>query len=57
MISMQSKNLCFEELTAEHAEMLFPILTTPAVLFFIDPEHQPNFSQNMPFVPQGQSHP
>ncbi|MBE9009644.1 GNAT family N-acetyltransferase [Pseudanabaenaceae cyanobacterium LEGE 13415] len=34
---MQSKNLYFEPLTAVHADALFPILTTPSVLAFIDP--------------------
>lgn len=34
---MQSKNLHFEPLTDIHADDLFPILTTPSVLSFIDP--------------------
>ena len=34
---MQSKNLRFEPLTANHAAALFPILNTPAVQAFIDP--------------------
>jgi hypothetical protein len=36
MTPMQSKNLHFELLTATHADDLFPILTTPSVLAFID---------------------
>jgi RimJ/RimL family protein N-acetyltransferase len=36
MTPMQSKNLSFEMLMATHADALFPILTTPAVLAFID---------------------
>jgi RimJ/RimL family protein N-acetyltransferase len=36
MTPMQSKNLRFELLTAAHANDLFPILTTPSVLAFID---------------------
>lgn len=38
---MQSKNLCFEPLTEVHADNLFSILTTPAVLAFIDPDGNP----------------
>lgn len=34
---MQSKNLRFERLTADHAAELFPVLNTPAVQAFIDP--------------------
>ena len=34
---MQSKNLCFEPLTADHAAALFSVLNTPAVQAFIDP--------------------
>jgi RimJ/RimL family protein N-acetyltransferase len=41
MILMQSKNLNFELLTAAHADDLFPILTTPSVLAFIDPTGTP----------------
>jgi len=35
---MQSKHLLFEPLTAAHAEELWPILATPAVLAWIDPQ-------------------
>jgi len=35
---MQSQHLLFEPLTAAHAEELWPILATPAVLAWIDPE-------------------
>ena len=38
---MQSKNLQFEPLTASHADDLLPILTTPAILAFIDPIGKP----------------
>jgi RimJ/RimL family protein N-acetyltransferase len=38
---MQSKNLYFELLTDAHADNLFPILTTPSVLAFIDPNGKP----------------
>jgi RimJ/RimL family protein N-acetyltransferase len=38
---MHSQNLQFEPLTAAHADDLFPILTTPAVLAFIDPTTEP----------------
>ncbi|WP_442786342.1 GNAT family N-acetyltransferase [Leptothoe sp. PORK10 BA2] len=38
---MQSKNLCFEPLTDTHAGDLFPILTTPSVLAFIDSNGNP----------------
>jgi RimJ/RimL family protein N-acetyltransferase len=38
---MQSKNLYFEPLTVAHADDLFPILTTPSVLAFIDPTGKP----------------
>jgi RimJ/RimL family protein N-acetyltransferase len=41
MIPMQSKNLHFELLTAAHADDLFPILTTPSILSFIDPMGDP----------------
>ncbi len=41
MIIMQSKNLIFEPLTADHADSLLPILTTPSVLAFIDPDGKP----------------
>jgi RimJ/RimL family protein N-acetyltransferase len=34
---METKNLFFEQLTAAHADVLFPILGTPAVLAFIEP--------------------
>lgn len=37
MIEMQSKRLYFELLDIDHADELFPILTTPSVLAFIDP--------------------
>jgi RimJ/RimL family protein N-acetyltransferase len=37
MTLMLSKNLHFEPLTATHADDLFPILTAPSVLAFIDP--------------------
>jgi RimJ/RimL family protein N-acetyltransferase len=40
-ILMQSQNLSFESLTAIHADDLFPILTTPAVLAWIDPDGAP----------------
>lgn len=38
---MQSQNLYFELLTAAHADDLFPILTTPSILSFIDPTGDP----------------
>jgi RimJ/RimL family protein N-acetyltransferase len=38
---MQSKNLHFEPLTAAHADDLFPVLTMPSVLAFIDPTGEP----------------
>ena len=38
---MQSKNLHFEPLTANHADKLFSILTTPSVLAFIAPDEKP----------------
>lgn len=38
---MLSHNLQFEPLTAAHADELFSILTTPAVLAFIDPIETP----------------
>lgn len=38
---MQSKNLYFESLTAAHADDLFPLLTTPSILAFIDPTENP----------------
>jgi RimJ/RimL family protein N-acetyltransferase len=41
MTLMQSRNLRFERLTDVHADDLFPILTTPAVLTFIDPTVEP----------------
>jgi RimJ/RimL family protein N-acetyltransferase len=41
MTSMQSQNLHFELLTAAHADDLFPILTTPSILSFIDPTGDP----------------
>jgi hypothetical protein len=41
MILMQSKNLHFEILTTAHADDLFPILTTPLILSFIDPTGDP----------------
>lgn len=41
MTSMQTTNLYFEPLTAAHADDLFPILTTPSVLAFIDPMGKP----------------
>lgn len=36
-----NNNLQFELLTAAHADELFPILTTPAVMAFIDPTGKP----------------
>jgi hypothetical protein len=44
MSSMETKNLFFEPLTQAHADVLFPILTTPAVLAFIEP------SRNSPTI-------
>ena len=38
---MLSNNLHFEPLTANHADELFSILTTPSVLAFIDPTGKP----------------
>jgi RimJ/RimL family protein N-acetyltransferase len=38
---MQSKNLYFEPLSPAHAADLFPILTTPSVLAFIDLTGEP----------------
>ena len=38
---MQSQNLYFETLTDAHADELFPILTPPSVLAFIDPNGNP----------------
>lgn len=38
---MQSKHLHFEQLTAAHADELFPILTAPSVLAFIDSNGSP----------------
>lgn len=47
MALMQSKNLCFEPLTAAHADELFSILATPAVLAFIDPTGHPPALDNL----------
>jgi hypothetical protein len=44
MTPMQSKNLHFELLTATHSDDLLPILTTPAVLAFID-ENPPTIEE------------
>ena len=41
MTVMQSKNLYFESLTVAHADDLFPILSTPSVLAYIDPTENP----------------
>ena len=38
---MQSKNLYYELLTAAHADELYPLLTAPSVLAFIDPTENP----------------
>ncbi len=35
---MESQHLWFEPLTAAHAEELWPILATPAVFAWIDPQ-------------------
>lgn len=42
---MQSKNLYYESLTAAHADQLFPFLTIPSVLAFIDPENPPTLKE------------
>jgi RimJ/RimL family protein N-acetyltransferase len=42
---MQSKNLCFEPLTAAHADDLFAILTAPAVLAFIEAGNPPTLEE------------
>ena len=41
MTQLQSENLLFEPLTAAHVQELFPILTTPTVLAFIDQSSDP----------------
>lgn len=38
---IQTNNLHFEPLTADHADALFSLLTTPSVLAFIDPTGNP----------------
>ena len=42
--TMQSQNLYFEPLTEAHADNLFAVLTTPAVLAFINPK-PPTFQE------------
>ena len=42
---MQSKNLFFKPLTTAHADDLFPILTTPSVLAFIEPTGSPTLEE------------
>jgi RimJ/RimL family protein N-acetyltransferase len=42
---MATEHLRFEPLNAAHANELFPILTTPAVLAFVDPGATPTIAQ------------
>ena len=45
MVSMQSENLRFEPLTADHAAALFPVLNTLAVQAFIDPTNSQTIAE------------